>query len=164
VLELSDRPVLAAGGIATGRGLAAVLAAGAAGAWIGTPFLLARESRTKPAAQARIIESDETQTIYTSVYDRVQGKPWPAEFRGRALRNAFVDRWHEREDEMLASADAVAEFGTAKQSGDFTRAHIYAGQSVGALHDVESAAGIITRLESEATARLAACQAIIGTT
>ena len=162
VLEMTDKPVLAAGGIATGRGLAAVLAAGAAGAWIGTPFLLARESRTKPAAQARIIESDETQTIYTSVYDRVQGKPWPAEFRGRALRNAFVERWHEHEDEMLASPDAVQEFGAAKQRGDFTRAHIYAGQSVGALHDIESAADIITRLEADATARLRACQTIVA--
>ena len=63
---------------------------------------------------------------------------------------------------MLASADAVAEFGTAKQRGDFTRAHIYAGQSVGALHAVESAADIIARLVTDATARLAACAAIIG--
>lgn len=160
VLEMTDKPVLAAGGIATGRGFAAVLAAGAAGAWIGTPFLLARESRTKPAAQARIIASDETQTIYTSVYDRVQGKPWPAEFRGRALRNPFVERWHEHEDELLATPAAVEEFGTAKAQGDFTRAHVYAGQSVGALRDVESANAIVSRLEADAVARLRATRAI----
>ena len=60
VLELTDRPVVAAGGIATGRGLAAVLAAGAAGAWIGTPFLLAEEARNSPGARARIVASNET--------------------------------------------------------------------------------------------------------
>ena len=54
VLELTDLPVVAAGGIATGRGLAAVLAAGAVGAWVGTPFLLAEEARNSPAARERI--------------------------------------------------------------------------------------------------------------
>ena len=153
--------MLAAGGIATGRGVAAVLAAGAVGAWIGTPFLLARESRTADAARARIIASDETQTIYTSVYDRVQGKPWPREFRGRALRNAFVERWHEREDELLASPQAVDEFRDAKRAGDFTRANVYAGQAVGALHAVESAAEIVMRFETQATACLKASQALL---
>jgi len=162
VLEMTRKPVLAAGGIATGRGFAAVLAAGAAGAWIGTPFLLARESRTPERARERIIASDETQTIYTSVYDRAQGKPWPAEFRGRALRNAFVEHWHEREDEMLASPEAVDEFRTAKAAGDYTRAHIYAGQSVGTMHTVESAAEIVARLERDASARLAACRELLS--
>jgi nitronate monooxygenase len=162
VLEMTRKPVLAAGGIATGRGFAAVLAAGAAGAWIGTPFLLARESRTADAARARIIASDETQTIYTSVYDRVQGKPWPKEFGGRALRNAFVERWHEHEDEMLASPQALAEFREAKGTGDYTRAHIYAGQSVGAIHAIESAAEIVARFERDAEARLIACRALLG--
>ena len=161
VLEMTRKPVLAAGGIATGRGFAAVLAAGAAGAWIGTPFLLARESRTADAARARIIASDETQTIYTSVYDRAQGKPWPDEFRGRALRNTFVERWHEHEEEMLASPEALAEFRRAKGAGDFTRAHIYAGQSVGAIDAIESAAEIVTRFERDATARIRACGAIL---
>jgi len=161
VLEMTEKPVLAAGGIATGRGFAAVLAAGAAGAWIGTPFLLARESRTADAARARIIASDETQTIYTSVYDRVQGKPWPREFRGRALRNPFVERWHEHEDEMLASPQAVAEFQAAKGAGDYTCANVYAGQSVGALHEVETAAQIVERFETQATARLEACRALL---
>ena len=82
VLELTDLPVVAAGGIASGRGLAAVLAAGAVGAWVGTPFLLAEEARNSAAARERIARSDETETLYTSVYDRLQDKGWPAEFRG----------------------------------------------------------------------------------
>jgi nitronate monooxygenase len=156
VLEMTEKPVLAAGGIATGRGVAAVLAAGAAGAWIGTPFLLARESRTADAARARIIASDETQTIYTAVYDRVQGKPWPREFRGRALRNSFAERWHGHEDELVSSPQAVDDFRAAKSAGDFDRANIYAGQSVGALHAIESAAEIVARLEMQAEAALEA--------
>ncbi len=74
ILEMTDKPVVAAGGIATGRGFAAVLAAGAAGAWLGTPFLLATESRTPSKAQTILIAADETQTVYTSVFDRVQGE------------------------------------------------------------------------------------------
>jgi nitronate monooxygenase len=162
VLEMTRKPVLAAGGIVTGRGFAAVLAAGAAGAWIGTPFLLARESRTADAARDRIIASDETQTIYTSVYDRAQGKPWPREFRGRALRNAFVERWHEREDELAASPEALAEFREAKRAGDYTRANIYAGQSVGALDRIESAAEIVARLERDAADRIMACRTLLA--
>ena len=100
VLEMTDRPVVAAGGIATGRGLAAVIAAGAAGAWIGTPFLLADEARNSPGARSKIVEADETQTLYTSVYDRLQDKKWPAEFRARALSNPFGANWTGREDEL----------------------------------------------------------------
>ena len=154
VLEMTDKPVVAAGGIATGRGLAAVLAAGAAGAWIGTPFLLAAESRTVPEAQALISESNETQTIYTSVYDRAQAKAWPAEFRGRALRNDFVEHWNDREDELMQDQTALETFRAAKISRDFRTAHIYAGQSVGMLHDVEPARVILERIATDATARL----------
>jgi len=154
VLDMTDKPVIAAGGIATGRGVAAVLAAGACGAWVGTPFLLAKESRTTAEAQERIAASDETRTLLTSVYDRVQGKAWPKEFRGRALRNQFVEKWHEHEDEMLADANVVAEFKAAKASRDFTTANIYAGQSVGMLHGLRSAREIVEQLTAEAADRL----------
>ncbi|MEO6835036.1 MAG: nitronate monooxygenase [Candidatus Tumulicola sp.] len=161
VLEMTDRPVVAAGGIATGRGFAAVLAAGAAGAWIGTPFLLARESRSNARARERLIASDETQTIYTHVYDAVQGKPWPAEFAGRALRNPFAERWHAREDELLRSPQALEEFARAKASQDYSRANIYAGQSVGAIREVRGAAEIVADFERGATARLRECATLL---
>jgi nitronate monooxygenase len=164
VLDMTDRPVVAAGGIATGRGFAAVLAAGAAGAWIGTPFLLARESRSNPKAQQRIIASDETQTIYTHVYDAAQNKPWPAEFAGRALRNPFVDRWHEREEELAHTPDAIDEFVRAKAAQDYTRANIYAGQSVGVATAVRSAAEIVGDIERDAIARLRACASLLADT
>jgi nitronate monooxygenase len=141
-LDMTDKPVIAAGGIATGRGLAAVLAAGAAGAWIGTPFLLAREARNTDAARDRIRRSDETQTIYTRVYDRVTGKAWPKEFGGRALRTPFLEQWTGREDELLANESARAQFDPKEK--------IYAGQSVGLLHDIRPAAQIVREIGERA--------------
>lgn len=160
VLEMTDRPVLAAGGIATGRGLAAVLAAGAAGAWVGTPFLLAREARSSPQARERLIEGDETQTIYTHVFDVVQRKPWPSEFAGRALRNEFTDRWQGREEELGQTAAASGEFARAKAARDYTRANLYAGQSVGLASEVRTAAEIVAELERGAIARLQDCASL----
>ena len=156
VLELTDRPVLAAGGIATGRGLAAVLAAGASGAWVGTPFLLAEEARNSPRARDRIAKSDETQTLYTSVYDRLQDKAWPAEFRGRALRNPFNELWTGREDELGQGSAPREEFMQAKALEDYDVAHIYAGQSVGLLDTVSPAATIVSTIEKQADRLLAA--------
>ncbi len=151
VLGMTSKPVLVAGGIASGRGVAAVLAAGGAGAWIGTPFLLAREGRSPDEARTQIAASTETQTIKTHVYDRLQHKPWPDEFAGRALRNPFVERWDRREDELMQTQSALDEFTAAKAQRDYTRAHIYAGESVGLIDRVENAAEILGRLEREAT-------------
>jgi len=161
MLDMTDRPVLAAGGIVTGRGLAAVLAAGAGGAWIGTPFLLASESRTTAAAQQRVIGSDETQTVRTRVYDRLQHTDWTPEFAGRALRNPFVDRWNEHEDDLLATPEAVQTYERAKAIGDFTTAQIYAGQSVGMLDRVRPAKAIVEELATGAIACLQAARDIV---
>ena len=150
ILELTDRPVVAAGGIATGRGLAAVLAAGAAGAWIGTPFLLAEEARNTQDARERIQAADETQTLYTSVYDRLQDKGWPAEFRARALRNAFGARWTGHEELVGPDTEPRAVFNEAKAARDYDVAHIYAGQSVGLLTTVRPARTIVTEIAGQA--------------
>ena len=150
VLELTDLPVVAAGGIASGRGLAAVLAAGAVGAWAGTPFLLAEEARNSSAARDRIARSDETQTLYTSVYDRLQDKGWPAEFGARAIRNAFGARWTGHEDELGAGTKPREEFIEARAAQDYDVAHIYAGQSIGMLDTVRPAASIVVEIEAQA--------------
>ena len=102
VLESTDLPVLAAGGIATARGLAAVLAAGAAGAWVGTAFLACAESSYDEDKQRAVVEAGLADTIYTTVLDVGRGSPWPAEFGGRAIRNAYAQTWHGREDELRA--------------------------------------------------------------
>ena len=150
VLELTDLPVVAAGGIASGRGLAAVLAAGAVGAWAGTPFLVAEEARNSSAARERIAGSDETETLYTSVYDRLQDKGWPAEFGARAIRNAFGARWTGHEDEVGAGTKPREEFIEARAAQDYDVAHIYAGQSIGMLDTVRPAAAIVSEIEAQA--------------
>lgn len=145
-LSISDKPVLAAGGIATPQGLAGVLAAGAVGAWIGTPFLLAREANVSEAARQRIIESDETQTVLTTLFDRLQGYPWPERFKGRALRNQLTDRWHGSELAALANPHVIQQLDEAKRNSDFRLAYIYAGQSVGLLSTRCYAADIVRSL------------------
>jgi nitronate monooxygenase len=155
ILDMTELPVLAAGGIATGRGLAAVLAAGAAGAWIGTPFLLAHEARNSEAARDRLRKADETKTIYTHVFDAAQGKPWPEEFRGRALANDFTDRWHRREQDLVQNPAALEAFRQAKLSENFAVANLYAGQSIGISNEVRPARDIVRSLAEGAERALA---------
>lgn len=156
VLDAVKVPVVAAGGIATGRGLAAVLAAGAAGAWIGTAFLVAEEARNSAAARERLLEAKETETRLTAVFDVAQGIPWPPEFRGRALRNSFAERWDGHEPALAADAEARRQLAAARKDEDYRTAYLYAGQAVGMLHRVEPAAEIVRRIVADAEARLRA--------
>ena len=131
VLDAVDVPVLAAGGIAGARGLAAVLAAGAAGALVGTAFLACTEGQNSAAARAAVVGAGETDTIYTTVLDIGRGIPWPEEFGGRAVRNAFADRWHGREAELRADGVRSEE------------PVIWAGQSVGLVREERPAAAVV---------------------
>jgi nitronate monooxygenase len=133
VLDSVDVPVAAAGGIASPAGLAAVLAAGADGGWLGTPFLLSPEAEVADAARERITEADETRTILTRVFDRANNLPWPSEFPGRALRNSFAERWHGHEDELVENQQEIARFRAGAESRNYDVTSIYAGQTVGLL-------------------------------
>ncbi|MGA8026219.1 MAG: nitronate monooxygenase [Bryobacteraceae bacterium] len=150
VLESVDKPVAAAGGIASPAGLAAVLAAGAVAGWIGTAFLLSPETDTSEEARRRIAEADETQTIQTSVFDRANHLGWPVEFPGRALRNPFAERWHGRESELIADSEELARFRRAAEAKDYDITSIYAGQSVGLLSNRRPASEIVNRFGEEA--------------
>jgi nitronate monooxygenase len=143
VLDSVDVPVAAAGGIASPAGLAAVLAAGANGGWLGTPFLLSPEAEVTDAARERITKADETQTILTSVFDRANKLPWPAEFPGRALRNSFAAHWHGHEDELLQNEKELARFRTGAEARDYDVTSIYAGQAVGLLSRRRTAQEIV---------------------
>jgi nitronate monooxygenase len=154
VLESVRVPVVAAGGIASGRGLAAVLAAGTEGAWIGTPFLVSEEARNSATARRKVVEARETDTVHTRLFDVVQGLPWPPAFPGRALRNEFTDRWHGREAELAEDPDARRQFQEAKQAEDYSSTVLYAGQTVGLLDRVEPAGAIVTRIAADAEVRL----------
>jgi nitronate monooxygenase len=162
VLEEVRTPVLAAGGIATGRGLAAVLAAGAQGAWVGTAFLTCREALSSAAARRRLIEAGDGATLYTRVFDIGMGIPWPSEFGGRALRNEFGDRWHGREEALAADGDARRRMGEAVRARDYGQAALYAGQGVALLRDEPAAADVVARLAAEAEAALARLRPVAG--
>jgi nitronate monooxygenase len=146
VLDAVGVPVLAAGGIVTARGLAAVLAAGAAGAWLGTAFLACPEAANTAAARARIRAAAETDTDYVRVFDVAQRIPWPPEFGGRALANEFSRRWSGREEELARDQDAQAELAAARKAGDYDTAYLYAGQGVGLVTEERSATEIVAGL------------------
>jgi nitronate monooxygenase len=140
ILDLTDLPVLAAGGISGPRGLAAVLAAGAAGAWIGTAFLTCTEALTPEPIRRRLLEADETDTVYGTVFDAASRAGWPDEFGGRALRNPFYDRWEGHESALKSDDAAHEEYLTAVRAADPAASSLYAGQGVGALTTQSTAA------------------------
>jgi nitronate monooxygenase len=145
-LDTTGLPVLAAGGVATARGLAAVLAAGAAGAWVGTAFLACTEALTGHAARDRLLSADETGTAYGRVFDVAQRLGWPREYGGRALRNAFFDEWDGREAELAGDDEARARLLAARSAGDLDTAYVYAGQAVGLVRAERTAAEVMADL------------------
>jgi nitronate monooxygenase len=151
-----DMPVLAAGGIGNGRALAAVLAAGADGAWLGTALLATNEAvEVSDAHKQRIVESDGTDTVYTEVFDIVDGKLhasfWPEGIAGRVYRNAFAQQWHGREDELRAKLDEVAPaVAEAAERRDPERTALHFGPAAAAVDRIRPAADVITRICDDA--------------
>jgi nitronate monooxygenase len=147
-------PVLAAGGIADGRTLAAALTAGADGAWLGTAFLATPEAVEVHDIHKRlIIESDGTDTVFTRAYDIVSGLPWPATIGERVRRNRFTDEWDEREAELrdrktgMAAAEAINPFETPPDPD--TDAVLY-GQSARFVNEIRPAAQVVQTISEEA--------------
>lgn len=146
-------PVVAAGGIADGRGLAAALMLGAQGALMGTRFYATNEALGYAGAKARIVAGTGDDTVRTPIFDIVRGYPWPARFLGRALRNTFVERWHGREAELSATlATESAAYGTAAREGNVDTAVIWASEGIDLIDSIENAADIVRRVSAEAQA------------
>lgn len=146
VVDVVDVPVLAAGGIAGARGVAAALAAGADGVWVGTAFMLCPEATTSPTARARLLAASSDGTSYSSVYDRGQRLGWPAEYGGRYLRSAFSDAWEGRTHEIGTDDEAFAAIEAARAAGDGDALPVYAGQAVGGLVSERPAAEVVAEL------------------
>ena len=146
-------PVLAAGGIADGRGLVACQALGAAGVLIGTRFYTAEESLAAPAAKARAVRESGDRTTRTRVFDIVRRLPWPPHWTGRALRNEFTERWHGRESALEAETDTEQpRYAAAVEAGAFDTAAVWAGEGLDLVRDVAPAGVILERLVREAEA------------
>lgn len=144
VLEEVSVPVLAAGGIASARGLAAVLAAGASGAWLGTVFAGCTEAATSAAVRSALAAASADTTVITRVFDVAQRYPWPAAFPERVLSNDFVDRFDGREADL--DQDARVELEAAVAAEDYRVAPVNAGQGVGMVRDSLPAAEVVDRL------------------
>ena len=146
VLDTVAVPVLAAGGITGPRGLAAVLAAGAAGAWVGTAFLACPEATTSAGARERLLAATDTSTAYGRVFDIAQRQAWPPEYGGRALRNGFFDRWAGHEQDLETDAAAQTEIASARDRGDYDTFCVYAGEGAAMLTSQRPAADVVADL------------------
>jgi NAD(P)H-dependent flavin oxidoreductase YrpB (nitropropane dioxygenase family) len=163
VEAVGETPVLAAGGIADGHGLAAALALGASGAWIGTRFLASEEAAIHSDYRRRLIEAEETSTWYGDLFD-VGWRNAPH----RVLRNSTVEAWEaagrpsERpgEGEVLAkgSFGSMVRYASTtpgpEAEGDIEALSLWAGQSVGRVHEVKPAGEIVREIADEARAVL----------
>ncbi len=160
-------PVVAAGGIADGRGVAAVLALGAGAAWMGTRFLLAAEAATHPIYQETIIAAGETDTAYCALFD----VGWP-HAPLRVLRNATWEAWHAAgeppvgirpgEGEIVATGEdgrAIERYSNdapvTGAHGDIAAMALYAGQGVGLARRIQPAGEIVREVAEEAARVLA---------
>jgi len=143
--------VLAAGGVADGRGLAAALVLGADGVLMGTRFWATPEALVSPRAHQRAVGASGDNTYRTRVYDVVRRLDWPPEYNERALSNPFVDGWHGNEAAMLSSLpDAVSTFEAAVAAEDFDAAAILVGEAIGRIDSVRPAADIVVDMAAEA--------------
>jgi len=157
-----DTPVVAAGGIADGRGLAAALALGAGGVWMGTRFLASTEADVLPAFQDKLLAAAGESTFHGTLFD----EGWP-DAPHRVLRNSTIADWEAAgrpasgprpgEGETIAftaSGHPVRRYGDSNPArgttGDWEAMALYAGQSVGLVRDVAPAASIVARLMEDA--------------
>ncbi len=154
-------PVLAASGIADGRGIAAALVLGAAGVWLGTRFLASAEAHIHPLYREKILHASETDTVYSCLFD----DGWP-NAPHRALRNSTIMQWEasgsphtgERpgEGETIAArvdgkliarySDVLPQPG---MEGNAEALALYVGQGVGLISDIQPAGDVLKRLVDE---------------
>ena len=152
---VAPTPVVAAGGIADGRGLAAALMLGAHGALIGTRFYASAEALGHERAKQRIVAAHGDQTARTRIFDLIRGYPWPSSYSGRAIRNGFMELWDGREQHLgnVLETERGA-YRAAARDGDFDTAVVWAGEAVDLINSVESASALVSRISAEAEAQL----------
>ncbi|WP_315804083.1 nitronate monooxygenase [Bradyrhizobium sp. SZCCHNS3002] len=144
-------PVAAAGGLADGRGLAAMLTLGADGVLLGTRFYASQEAAGADEAKRRICAAKSGETVRGIVFDLSRNNVWPAPFTGRCLVNDHARRWIGREVELLQQVERVsADYVKARAEGNFDIAAVIAGEAVGLIHDIPPAAEIVARIVDEA--------------
>lgn len=143
--------LLAAGGIADGRGLAAALMLGADGVVVGTRLWASAEALTKKAHTDRAIAANGDSTIRTKVLDALRGVPWPRQYSFRFLKNRLSDEWADRETEAFqAFGSQSARYSQARAQDDLDIVAVVCGEAVGIIRDRPSAESIITAMAAQA--------------
>ncbi|HTH79368.1 MAG TPA: nitronate monooxygenase [Ramlibacter sp.] len=143
--------LLAAGGIADGRGLAAALMLGADGVLVGTRLWASQEALVKPGHHDAILRTAGDGTLRTSVPDIVRQLDWPPGFTARIRRNAFTDRWHGNEAALRAALDVEGpRYREAFDAGDPENTAVWFGEAAGLIENIEPAAVIVERMATQA--------------
>ncbi|MFJ1584333.1 NAD(P)H-dependent flavin oxidoreductase [Streptomyces sp. NPDC088197] len=148
-------PVLAAGGIGDGRGVAAALALGAAGALIGTRFQATAEAGAEPSAVEAIVGGSGDDTERNSVLDIARGSRWPTAYTARTLGHPYLDRWRGREAELAADPQARQEYQADVARGAVPSLPVWAGEAVDLVHNVPQAADLVAVMAVQAEEALA---------
>jgi nitronate monooxygenase len=149
--EVAPLPVVAAGGIADGRGIAAALMLGADGVWVGTRFLGTRECGVSDAYKASVVAATADDTSLTDVFDIAAGRPWPEGVSGRAIRNRFFERWQGREEELRTWAgEHREEYLSLGPESETQEKAIWAGEAASFVTGIERASDVVRHLVADA--------------
>ena len=147
--------LLAAGGIADGRGLAAALMLGADGVVVGTRFLASEEALIPAAASDRVARATGDGTVRTKAIDALRGVSWPEEFSFRVLKNKLTEEWaHCEADAIAAFGSLAAAYAEARSRQDLDMVVVGAGECVGLIRDRPSAVTILESMVTEARSLL----------
>ncbi|MPY47886.1 NAD(P)H-dependent flavin oxidoreductase [Streptomyces acidicola] len=142
-------PVLAAGGIADGRGVAAALVLGAAGAVIGTRFQATTEALVDPSITKAILEGGGQDTERSRVLDIARGARWPEQYTARTLGHPHLDRWRGREAELAADPQARQDYQHDVARGAVPPLPVWAGEGVDLITDLAPAADLVAALATQ---------------
>lgn len=155
VRAVAPLPVLAAGGVATGEGLAAALALGGEGVLLGTRFLATPEAPVPEGWKRAIVASDGDDTLLTEIPDVARGRVWPGAY-SRVTRNRYIERWLGREGELRRRQKEIAAgVEKALAAGDVEEVPLFIGQDAGLIDGLEPAGEVVARVVREAEAALA---------
>ena len=143
-------PVVAAGGVGDGAGLAAALALGAEGVLLGTRFLASPESPLSSDKKQAILDSDGHDTALTEIPDLISGRVWPGAY-ARTKRNRLIEDWWGREGDLRYRRTEVAALvAEAHQTGDPDNSVLYTGQTAGLINDVRPVGDIVRDIVTDA--------------
>jgi NAD(P)H-dependent flavin oxidoreductase YrpB (nitropropane dioxygenase family) len=150
VNAIAPVPVLAAGGIADGRGLAAALALGAEGVLLGTRFMATPEAPIHANYKDAIVKSDGHDTVLTEIPDLASQRVWPGAM-SRAQRNNFIERWLGREWALRQNAREIGrQVAAARAAGDVDNAPLSFGQDAGLIESIKTVRNVVNDIIAEA--------------